>query len=150
AIEPDIRGASSIREIVEKHRADPACAVCHVTIDPPGFALENFDAAGRWREHYLVKDGRRVKKGEKIDAGYVLKDGGVFEDIDDMCKLLADDPQPIAGNVAAKLLAYGTGSPVTVVDREVVEQIVKQTADDDYGLRALVYACVASPIFLSK
>src|SRR6266403_5037373 len=81
SIEPDIRGATTIREQLAKHRQIASCASCHNKIDPPGFALENFDVIGGWREQYrtigkgdpVVVDGKRMryKKGPAVDAGDV-------------------------------------------------------------------------------
>src|SRR5690606_31983564 len=75
AIEPDIRGAKTIREMLEKHTSNPACASCHVNIDPPGFALENFDPAGRWRDSYIKYEGRKRVRGAPIDASHRLSTG---------------------------------------------------------------------------
>jgi len=75
AIEPDIRGAKTIREQLAKHRSQQSCAVCHVKIDPPGFALENFDPAGQWRDRYLQSVGGKRSRGLKVDASYAMPDG---------------------------------------------------------------------------
>lgn len=150
AIEPDIRGAKTIREQLAKHKSDPSCASCHVKIDPPGFALENFDAAGKWREKYVGLSGGKRHVGGKIDPSSTLPDGRDFKDFEEFRKLVQSDPRPIARNLAEKLLTYGTGATVTFADREVIEEIVDQAADDDYGLRSLLHAVVASPAFLSK
>ena len=71
AIDPDVRGATTVREILEKHRSQTECATCHARIDPPGFALEHFDAAGRWRDHYLKRGKKGYGKGPKVDSAYV-------------------------------------------------------------------------------
>jgi hypothetical protein len=150
AIEPDIRGAKSIRDQLEKHLADAACARCHRKIDPPGYALENFDAAGRWRDRYQVAKGGRYRDGDRIDASATLPDGRSFTDFHDFRKRLLEDLRPIARNVAEKFLIYGTGATVTLADRDVVEQIVDQTVDENYGFRSLLQAVVLSPTFMSK
>jgi hypothetical protein len=150
AIEPDIRGATTIREQLEKHKADPSCAGCHRKIDPPGFALESFDAAGRWRERYLGLDGGRRRQGAEVDPGYELPDGRAFEDLAEFQELILEDPRPIARNVAEKLMTYGTGAGIAFADRDVIEDIVDQSADQDFGFRSLLYAVVTSPTFLTK
>jgi Protein of unknown function (DUF1592)/Protein of unknown function (DUF1588)/Protein of unknown function (DUF1595)/Protein of unknown function (DUF1585)/Protein of unknown function (DUF1587)/Planctomycete cytochrome C len=150
AVEPDIRGAKTIREQLEKHLANSQCAVCHRNIDPPGYALENFDAAGGWRDSYLKMNERRPAKGAKIDPSFTLADGRCFEDFDEFRKLMAENPRPLARNFAEKLLVYGTGAPISFADRQVVEKIVDQTADTNLGLRSLLHAVVTSPIFLNK
>ncbi len=150
AIEPDIRGAKTIREQLQKHLADSQCASCHKNIDPPGFALENFNAAGQWRDHYLAVERGRSRTGAPIDPHAQLADGRSFQDFREFRSLLLEDPRSIARNVAEKLLIYGTGAPITFADREIVDQIVDTTADNDYGLRSLLQAVVVSPIFLNK
>ncbi len=151
AVEPDIRGAKTIREQLQRHLADTSCAGCHYKIDPPGYALENFDAAGRWRDAYQrVERGQPSNHGATIDASFTLPDGREFQDFDDFRSLLCAKPEPLARNVAEKLIVYGTGAPIAFADRAVVDDIVKQTSESEYGLRSLLHAVVASPIFLSK
>lgn len=148
SVEPDIRGAKTIREQLQMHLSDASCAGCHRKIDPPGYALENFDAAGQWRDTYpkTSKRGKRLP----IDSSFTLADGREFRDFNEFRRLLCSDPRPIARNFAEKLLVYGTGAQITFADRAVLESIVDQTADHDYGLRSLLHAVVASPTFLSK
>ena len=135
-----------MREQLLKHRADPACASCHSKVDPAGFALENFDASGQWREYY---DNRR-KKGPKIDASYKLHDGQEFTDIREFQALIEAKPDDIARCVAENLLVYSTGHEITFSDREFVDAIVEQVADNDYGFRSIVHAVVSSPLFMTK
>jgi len=150
AIEPDIRGAKSIREMLAKHKSDASCASCHVKIDPPGFALENYDPAGRWRDNYLaIQRGRRAK-GAKVDASFKMPDGREFNDLDQFKSLVLADKKALARNVTEKLLTYGTGAPVGFADREAVEKIVAQSAASDFGFRSLLQEVVTSPIFLNK
>lgn len=160
AVEPDIRGATTIREQLAKHRQVAECASCHVKIDPPGFALENFDVIGGWRENYRkvgdfgpeVVNGRRVRyrNGPPVDAADVLPDGRRFANIDEYKQLLIADKDQLTRNLAEKLLAYSTGAMTTTADRVEVEKIVKQTRDQEYGLRALVHEIVQSPVFQHK
>ncbi len=150
AIEPDIRGATTIREQLAKHRALDTCASCHVKIDPPGFALENFDPAGQWRDRYIQLQGRRRKPGARIDASYALPDGREFTNVDDFRALIVANPHKLAKNVAEKLLVYGTGAPISFADRQCVEQVVDEAARNNHGFRSLVEAVVTSRIFLSK
>ena len=150
AVEPDIRGATTIREQLQKHLSDTVCAGCHYKIDPPGYALENFDAAGRWRDAYLGPGKDRSRRGTPIDSGFTMPDGRTFHDFEEFRTLLCRDPRPIAANFAEKLLVYGTGASISFVDRRAVDAIVDQTADSNYGLRSLLHAVVASTTFLSK
>jgi hypothetical protein len=150
AIEPDVRGATSVREQLAKHRSQEMCASCHVKIDPPGFALENFDPAGRWREKYVLLSGGKRTQGPKIDASYEMPDGRKFANVDDFRAILASQSRQLAANVAEKLLVYGTGGPLAFADREEVERIVAAAAKDDFGLRTIVKEVVASQMFLAK
>ena len=150
AIEPDIRGATTIREMLEKHKSTASCASCHRKIDPPGFALENFDPAGRWRERYIAFQGRRQTKGPEIDTSFDLPDGRHFDSLREFQKLVLEHPEKIAGNVAEKMLTYGTGAPVTYADRNHVKQIAALTQKNNYGFRSILKAVVTSELFLTK
>lgn len=150
AIEPDIRGAKSIREMLAKHRADDSCASCHVKIDPPGFALENFNPAGQWRDTYYAGKKNRKYKPKPIDASYDMPDGRHFKNFEAFQELVLAKPETLAGNVAEKLITYGTGAPVTFADRYAIDQIVEQTADSNYGFRSLIAAVAAHRVFLNK
>ncbi|WP_246120080.1 DUF1592 domain-containing protein [Blastopirellula retiformator] len=150
AVEPDIRGATTIREQLAKHRSHGECSSCHAKIDPPGFALENFDPSGQWRDNYITMAGAKKKKGPVIDAGYQMADGREFKDLQEFQSLTISKPRKLAACFAEQLLIYGTGAPITFVDREAVEAIVDESASDDYGMRSIVQAVVASPVFLSK
>ena len=142
--------AKTIREQLEKHRSQESCAVCHRQIDPPGFALENFDPAGRWRDRYLMVVSGKRTRGATIDASYTLPDGRDFKNVDSFQGLIAADPRPLARNVAEKLLVFGTGAPISFVDRQALEQIVDGAEDGDFGFRTLLLAVVTHPVFLSK
>ncbi|QDU38204.1 hypothetical protein Mal4_25290 [Maioricimonas rarisocia] len=150
AIEPDIRGATTIREMLAKHRSIESCAACHVKIDPPGFALENFDPAGQWRDRYPLLAKRRPEGGPEIDPSYELEDGREFSNFEEFQSLIVESPEQIARNVAEKLLTYGTGAPVGFADRPAIDRIVAQAAESDYGFRSLLHAAIASPVFTRK
>ncbi len=150
AIEPDIRGAKTIRDQLEKHREDSACAYCHAMIDPPGFALENFDAAGRWRDNYLKLENGRLKPGPQIDPGYKTVDGHEFKDIRQFQKLVVAKPEQLARNYAEKLIAYGTGAPIAYADRIDIDRIVNDAASSQYGMRSIIKSVVNSSTFQTK
>ena len=160
AVEPDIRGATTIREQLAKHRSRPECGSCHVSIDPPGFALESFDVIGGWREYYrsvgkgdaVSVEGRRMpyRKGPAVDPTGVLPDGGAFKNIDEFKQLLLKDPDQLARALAEKLLTYATGGPPGSVDRAEVEALVRAARAKNYGFRSLVHDVVQSPLFRNK
>jgi len=160
AVEPDIRGAVTIRDQLAKHRQRPECAGCHAKIDPPGFALESFDVIGGWRDYYrsvgqggpAVVNGRtmRYKKGPDVDAADVLPNGAKFKNIDEFKQLLLKDKDQLARALAEKLLTYGTGGAPTKADRPEIESIVTRLRTKDYGFRELVHEVVQSKAFQSK
>ena len=166
AIEPDIRGATTLREQIEKHRSLPACAGCHAQIDPPGFALENYDVLGGYRERYRSALGVSGKSAllplpnypEKkhvyftaaVDASGVTPEGAAFADLAEYKRTLLRDPEQIARNVTRKLLTYGTGADIQFADREVLEQILTAAKPSNYGLRTLIAELVQSRAFLNQ
>ncbi len=147
AIEPDVRGATTIREMLERHKSDPSCASCHIKIDPPGFALESFDPAGLWRDNY--RQGRR-KKGPRVNTTGTLPDGRRFEGIDSFRDLIESQPRTLARNLAEKLVTWGTGGPVTFADRSQLDAIVESSNADGYRVRSIVHAVIDSPLFRNK
>lgn len=159
-IEPDIRGATTIRQQLDKHRNTPACATCHKHIDPPGFALETFDVIGGWREFYrgtrgkLVDlpnyPGRKVLRGLDVETGGETPAGKPFKDIDDYKLVLLADKDQLARNLAQKLIVYGTGADIQFADREAVEELVAKSRGKNYGFRSLVHDVVQSRVFLNK
>lgn len=158
AIEPDIRGATTIREQLARHRDVESCASCHRKIDPPGFALESFDVIGGWRDHYRATgeprevNGRRVRywNGPAVEPGDILPDGRRFRDIDEYKQLILEDKDQLARNLTEKLLAYSTGAAPTHADKPQIETIVNRLRDKNYGFKALIHEIVQSPLFQSK
>jgi len=148
AVEPDAKGAVTIREIIEKHRADSACAGCHAKIDPPGLALESFDAIGTWRDHYRPPGNK--KQGLAVDSSGQLKNGGVFKDISGLRALLSKDAAALGRNLAKQFLTYGTGSGISFTDRESFDAMVASTKAGNYGVRSLLLAVITSDLFQSK
>lgn len=158
AIEPDIRGATTIREQLDKHRNVASCNTCHRKIDPPGFALESFDVIGGWRENYRAltnggeKDasGRRVKPGPPVDPSSTLDDGRKFANIDEFKKLLTENKDQLARSLAEKLITYATGAAPTKIDQPQIETIVKNVTAKNHGFRSLIHEVVKSPVFQTK
>ncbi len=163
SIEPDTRGATTVREQLALHRNSESCAACHAKIDPPGFALESFDVIGGYREQYRSQgDGGKnvelantrmkrkyVKYGQPVDATGDLG-GRAFVDIREFKKLLLEKPDQLMTAMAGKLVTYSTGAGISFADRPVVDEIAKKTKEQGGGLRTLVHQIVASPLFQSK
>jgi hypothetical protein len=160
AIEPDIRGATTIREQLARHRQVESCAACHAKIDPPGFALESFDVIGGWRDHYrsvgngqpVVIDGRRMPylQGKPVEPADVLADGRRFANIDELKSLLLEDKDQLARALAEKLVTYATGAPPQPQDQRQIDEIVVKVRQENYGFRTLIHDIVQSPIFQHK
>jgi hypothetical protein len=160
AVEPDIRGATTIRAQLAKHRESDQCAGCHKIIDPPGFALENFDVIGGWRDRYrsigegepVSVDGRRLRyrNGPEVDSADTLPDGRPFKDIDEYKQLLLSDKDQLARALAGKLMSYATGAAPKFADQEDIEIIVRNVRNKDYGFRSLVHEIVQSRVFQTK
>lgn len=160
-IEPDIRGATTIREQLARHRSDASCASCHRLIDPPGFALETYDVIGGWRDFYrtsakpghnawLANYGRWIPRGPDVEQGDRMPDGRTFTDIDDYKRMVLEDPEAIVRNIVGKLVTFSTGAPVQFADRTEIDTIVAGVGQQDYGLRSLVHAIVQSRMFQEK
>ena len=162
AIEPDIRGATTIREQLDKHRNIHSCAVCHRKIDPPGFALESFDVMGAYRDWYRTTgEGERVnkyieknanvrvryRKGRDVDASGKTATGEQFSDIREFKKILLKDKDQIARGLTEKLLTYGLGRSLGFSDRKAVEQIVSAVRNQNYGFRSLIHEIAQSETF---
>jgi hypothetical protein len=163
AIEPDTRGATTIRQQLDKHRSVAACAVCHTKIDPPGFALESFDILGGWRDRYRSTDQGEPVKGigkngheftfrlsQAVDSTGELRDGTKFRDVVELKRLLAANERQIARNMVAQLTTYATGAPVSFSDRVEVERILNVAKTDQYGMRTLIEQIVQSRLFTQK
>ncbi|HET6881774.1 MAG TPA: DUF1592 domain-containing protein, partial [Pirellulales bacterium] len=161
AIEPDVRGATTIREQLAKHRADAVCASCHRRIDPPGFALESFDVIGGFRTRYRsIGDGDTAERGAidpliplsfklgpAVDSAGILPDGRTFADIQEYQALLAESPARLLRNLARQLAIYAAGRNLRFSDRATIDQIVRRTQDQGGGLRTLIHELVQSPLF---
>ena len=132
----------TIRERLAQHRTNPVCASCHSVIDPPGFALEHFDAIGRWRT--IDESGRPV------DATGTTVNGAPIEGLAGLRAILLQQPDRFPTTVTEKLLAYALGRRLDYYDRPAVRQIVRAAAAGDYRWSALILGIVNSPTFLMR
>ena len=128
----------TMRERLEVHRTNPACTDCHALIDPLGFALENFDAVGGWRDY----DARAA-----VDARGRLPDGTDVDGIEELRAALAADPRVFAGTVVEKLMIYALGRGLQAFDMPVVRGILREAESDDYRFESIVLGIVESPPF---
>ncbi|MXY25156.1 MAG: DUF1585 domain-containing protein [Acidobacteria bacterium] len=132
----DDGAALSMRAAMEQHRANPACASCHAQMDPLGFALENFDAIGRWRD--------RGESNEPIDASGILPDGSAFEGPTGMREALLRDERRFVTTIAEKLLTYALGRNVESFDMPAVRAIVRDAEANDYSFESIVVGIAES------
>jgi len=145
AIEPDIRGATSIRDQLDKHRSDASCAACHKIIDPPGFALESFDPVGGWRTRYGTSG-----KGVPVNPSGVTVTGEEFADLFAWKQIYKERSAELARGFAGHFLTYATGAALRFSDEAVVKEITTQAARNGHGVKSIIEAAVQSPIFLNK
>lgn len=162
AIEPDIRGAVTVRQQLEQHRQSKSCAACHAQFDPLGLALENFDVIGAWRDKYRaaipdlknpdaheVYVKRRVlfKDALPVDASDKLPDGRTFTDIRQLKQHLLSQPEKVSKSLLIRWITYATGATVSVADRAEVERMLTQSKAAGDGLRTLLLTFIESPLF---
>jgi Protein of unknown function (DUF1592)/Protein of unknown function (DUF1588)/Protein of unknown function (DUF1585)/Protein of unknown function (DUF1587)/Protein of unknown function (DUF1595)/Planctomycete cytochrome C len=129
----------SMRDRMEQHRKNPACATCHVRMDPLGFALENFDAIGQWRT--------TGEAGTPIDATGSLPDGAQFQGLEGLQKLLVSHREEFAATVTEKLLTYALGRGLEYYDMPAIRAITRQAASHDYRWTSLILGIVQSTPF---
>ena len=161
-VEPDIRGATTLRELLDKHRSVDTCRSCHQMIDPPGFALESFDPVGLYRDRFRsLGDGERVvrringnnvryRMGPSVDATGTLPDGRRFDGYVQFRDLLASDQHRLAVAFVSKFLTFATGREMGFSDRAEIDRIATSTATSNYGIRSLMLAAIDSSIFRQK
>jgi hypothetical protein len=139
-LKENVSGAAqlSVRQLLDQHRSVATCASCHAVIDPPGFALENYDAVGQWREQdhgVAVEPGGKLADGTDVNSPAALR------------RALARRPDQFLGTMTEKLLTYALGRSVTYADMPAVRAIVRQAGTQNYKFSAMVMAVVRSPQF---
>jgi hypothetical protein len=180
AVDPDVRGLTTIREQLDKHRQSAVCASCHSKMDPPGFALESFDVIGGWREKYRfvgekVEEGaerkgedpkkaqflgvgvqqwgfvvQNVRFGLPVDASGTMPDGETFHDIHDFRRFLLADEEALARNLVNRLVLYATGAPVGFADRTQVDQILARSRESHFGVKTLIREIILNQTFFRR
>jgi hypothetical protein len=148
AIEPDVSGATTIRQRLAKHSTDRACAECHRKIDPYGFSLEAFDPIGRTRANYA-----KPKKGPapKIDTTGEFASGETYKDFAGFRDILHDKRnEQFTRHLIRQFLAYGTGRLMEPADEFAIDRIYDKVKQQGLGLRGLVVECLTSDVFRSR
>ena len=137
--ENDVSGARSMRERMEQHRANPVCASCHAQMDPLGFALENFDAIGRWRD--------ATDAGDPIDAVGALPDGRRFDGPGGLRRLLRNRRTEFVSTVTTRLMTYALGRGIEAHDMPAIRKIVREAEASGFRWSSIVLGVVDSTPF---
>ncbi|MGJ8681074.1 DUF1592 domain-containing protein [Paraglaciecola sp.] len=149
SIEPDTRGATTIREQLQKHRNVEACADCHADIDPWGFPLENYDPIGKYRSHYPMprKLQKKHKPKFKIDNEGLFDDGTKITSINDMTQAILNKEAQLTRNLIVKMLTFAVGREPTFRDEAEIQEIVKVLLANGNGLKGMLKLVIASDYF---
>lgn len=141
ALVPDLNGAQTVRQMLEKHRSDTACMNCHRRMDPLGFALESFDPVGRFRTKY--------SKRQKVSTeGRFM--GRKFDNIDGLKQILSRDIRPFARNLIVRIAEYAKGRKLVAADYPTVESILKTTEREGFKLKSIVFQIAVSDLMTRK
>ena len=164
SVEPDVRGTTTIRAQLDKHRSNATCAGCHQKMDGYGFALESFDVVGEWRDKYRALGGvgaddkkKRVNGhsieyhyGLPVDCSGTMPDKRPFKDVDELRTLLTAEPERLANAFASQLVTYATGGEISFADRARIQAIVNATKSSSYGIRSILHEVIQSDLFKNK
>jgi len=149
AIDPDVSGATTIRDRLAKHRADAACAECHRKIDPLGFSLEAYDAVGRWRKKYPAAN-KRTKPAE-IDTTGEFPSGETYTDFAGFKRVIRDTrADHFTRHLIRQLLTYTTGRTMELADDLPLDQLQEKVKKQGLGLKTLMVECLMSDVFRSR
>ncbi|MFT4692678.1 MAG: hypothetical protein ACI9OD_004915 [Limisphaerales bacterium] len=150
-IEPDTRGAVTLREQLDKHRDLASCKRCHEKIDPFGIALENFDAIGGWRDNYPNTDtkGKKIRRGVVIDSSGNLPDGSRIEGPKGLADYLLAHRADFNRCLTKKLFEYALGRPLSVGEMEAVEDVLQEAKKQNDSLRAIILSVASHPLYLN-
>jgi len=160
AVEPDIRGATTIREQLAKHTEVKSCANCHARFDPIGFALENFDVMGAWRDRYRNQGaGEKITGydpaghpftyhvGKEVETAAKLLSGETFANVNELKSILTKNPRPLARNLLHQFTLYATGAPVRFSERKTIEDLLDACEPDGYRVGDLLYSFCSNRLF---
>jgi len=163
SIEPRVDGSTTVRKQLEQHRQNPSCHSCHAKMDGYGFALENFDVTGAWRDRYRAVGyngdlkGYRINGnnpdyhlGPAVDSSGAMPDGRPFANVDGLRAMLAADPDRLARAFTGHLTTYATGAGISPGDRPALDAILSRARTKSFGVRTLIHEVVQSDLFRNK
>ena len=156
--EPDIRGAKTIKEVIEKHKSVETCNRCHARIDPFGLALEHYDEMGRWRDQYRHVEVTSIENKDEtvklrfapIDSEAKLPDGRKISSMTEFKAVLMEDREQVLTAIMSKLASYALGREIGVRDEAMIDEIYDRVSEDDYSLRTAIHTIVAHESFARK
>jgi hypothetical protein len=149
AIDPDVSGATTIRDRLAKHRADAACAECHRKIDPLGFSLEAYDPVGRWRKTYPKP--KKAKDAPKIDTTGEFPSGETYADFTGFKQVIRDTRADLfSRHLVRQLLTYTTGRTMELADDLPLDQLHEKVKKQGLGLNMVMVECLMSDVFRSR
>lgn len=162
-LEPDTRGTTTIREQLDAHRSNTVCASCHLSIDPPGFAMESFDPIGGFRNHYRSTGDPAALEGDtfegqsfpalyrlgmKVDASGTTPEGDTFSGFTEYQDFMVEKKlQYVAQHFASQLIVLATGAEVQFADRDEIKNIIAQVESENFPVRSMIHAVVQSDLF---
>lgn len=141
ALTPDLNGAVTVRQMLEKHRSDPACMECHRRMDPLGFALEAYDPIGRYRTKYSKR------QTVSTHGNYLGQD---FTDVTELKQILSRDVRPFAHNLIIRIAEYAKGRKLDAADYVTVESLVETAADNGFKFKDIVLSIAASDLMTRR
>jgi hypothetical protein len=137
----NVSASLPIRERLAEHRKNPACASCHRVMDPVGFALENFDAVGRWRT---------MEQGMPVDSTGGLPDGSEFDGVEGLEAGILKRPEIFVRTLTEKLLIFSLGRGIDSSDAAAIREVVRRAEKDDYAFSAIISGIVTSDPFMKR
>ena len=141
ALTPDLNGAVTVREMLEKHRSDAACMECHRRMDPLGFALEAYDPIGRFRTKYSKT------QSVSTHGNYLGKD---FADVTELKQILSSDIRPFARNLIIRIAEYAKGRRLVAADYATVQSLVDTAADNGFKFQDIVLSIASSSLMTRR
>ena len=151
AIEPDIRGSTTIKDQLSRHREIATCASCHSKIDPLGFALENFDVIGGWRDNYrTLVDARpraKLSEGKPVSSADEWTGVGPFNSFQEFRELVKKREDLVTQNLTHQLTTFALGRSPSFAERQPLQSIANHIRKKHFGMRTLVLDLISSPVF---